>query len=430
MRRTYSLILVLQVVFLSTISSQNYVNSPFSRFGFGERIEPGFVYNRSLGGTGIALRSNNQINYINPASYTAFDTLSFMFAAGLTGRYATLKTNSSSDFSRNFNFEYLSLGFPVFKYAKVAAGIRPFSRSHYLFSEHYSVDNDSVVINYDGSGGFNNFFLGGAVQLTNFLSVGANVNYLFGSLDRNTTLVLANQEFETSSTQQYGNTVAGDFYYSAGIQLHYPVLPKHNITIGATYDFEANIRLHNDRGTVRNFPASNTAYVDTLSFYEDSAGTLTMPAKYGIGITYNYDDKYKISFDYEYQDWEQGSYNGSDNNFATFTSYRVGFEYIPVPLSAKSRASYFKRVSYRFGAHYSNPYLSIQNNQLSDYGVSVGIGLPWRNPRKLYTKTTFNIDYQFGQKKLGGESAITQTYHNFTIGLTLYDFWFIKPKYD
>ena len=52
---------------------QNGANSPFTRYGFGQLADQGLGVNKAMGGIGIGLRSNLQINVNNPASYTAVD---------------------------------------------------------------------------------------------------------------------------------------------------------------------------------------------------------------------------------------------------------------------------------------------------------------------------------------------------------------------
>ena len=57
--------------------------SPYSIFGIGDMSQEGTAYNKSMGGVGIATRNRKHINYLNPASITARDSLSFMADFGL-----------------------------------------------------------------------------------------------------------------------------------------------------------------------------------------------------------------------------------------------------------------------------------------------------------------------------------------------------------
>ena len=52
--------------------------TPYSIFGIGDIQTQGSAYNLGMGGVGIATRNKRVINYINPASITARDSLAFM----------------------------------------------------------------------------------------------------------------------------------------------------------------------------------------------------------------------------------------------------------------------------------------------------------------------------------------------------------------
>ena len=68
--------ILLVCLVIQTINAQHYKHSPYSKYGIGDLIPEGSSYNSSLGGTGIALRPQNHINYCNPASLTNQDTCS------------------------------------------------------------------------------------------------------------------------------------------------------------------------------------------------------------------------------------------------------------------------------------------------------------------------------------------------------------------
>ena len=67
-----------------TLHAENGMNSPYTRYGFGQlgMMETGV--NKGMGGTGIGVRSGNQINMLNPASYASVDTLTFLFDVGMS----------------------------------------------------------------------------------------------------------------------------------------------------------------------------------------------------------------------------------------------------------------------------------------------------------------------------------------------------------
>jgi hypothetical protein len=434
MQRSYKFALFLLIAFPFTVPGQNYVNNPYTRFAIGDLITSGFSYNRSLGGSSVAIRPKNQINYLNPASYTSQDTLSFLFHAGLSGRTSMLSTKFENDRSSNMNMEYLAMGFPISRWWNFSMGLVPFNRIEYFFREYIDRE-DELVIEYKGHGGYNEFYFGTAFRFTKYLSAGFNANYLFGDLARERSIDIPG--VTVASTKIAEDYIANDMCFRLGLQAH-PVFTdkndrKHTIILGATYDFASNIKIEYNSMTSRNFPSHVANPVrDTFSIVSDSINYLKLPVKLGIGLSYNYNDRLMFTLEYTKQDFSGGlglaTYEGLD--LKEYSSFRFGAEYIPIPLSERTRARYYERMHYRLGGHYSNSYFALAGHDIVDYGMSIGVGLPWRNSQKLYTHTAFNISYEFGVRGTTENGLIKENYHIVTLGVTLFDFWFLKPKYD
>ena len=62
-----------------SIMAQSGTNSPYSQFGLGLLADQSSGFSRGMNGLGIGFREHNQVNYLNPASYSAIDSLSFIF---------------------------------------------------------------------------------------------------------------------------------------------------------------------------------------------------------------------------------------------------------------------------------------------------------------------------------------------------------------
>ena len=50
------------------ICAENGMNSPYTRYGFGQLSAMETGTNKGMGGTGIGVQNSNQINMLNPAS--------------------------------------------------------------------------------------------------------------------------------------------------------------------------------------------------------------------------------------------------------------------------------------------------------------------------------------------------------------------------
>jgi len=100
----------------------------------------------------------------------------------------------------------------------------------------------------------------------------------------------------------------------------------------------------------------------------------------------------------------------------------LGIEVTPDPDALRG---YFNRVHYRLGGYYSNSYLSIRGEQIKDYGITFGVGLPFKG-----TKTTFNLGMVLGQRGTLDNNLIKENYGIINLSFTLHDFWFFKRKFD
>lgn len=167
--------------------------SPYSIYGIGNISKEGTAYNKSMGGVGIATRNKRFINILNPASLTARDSLSFMADFGLSESNTIYRQNLDGARLRSgnntFNIYDFVISFPIYRSSAFMVGITPFSDVGYDFS---SVVTDQDIIGNTGNITYSNYgegsiyqlFAGGGVTFWRRFSVGAQLIYYFGSLDK------------------------------------------------------------------------------------------------------------------------------------------------------------------------------------------------------------------------------------------------------
>ena len=86
-------LLVLLLTILSGVAvAQNNTNSPYTRYGYGQLSEQGSSNSRAMGGIAYGLRDKYQTNFANPASYTAVDSLTFIFDGAVSLQNTNLST--------------------------------------------------------------------------------------------------------------------------------------------------------------------------------------------------------------------------------------------------------------------------------------------------------------------------------------------------
>ena len=109
--------------------------SPYSLFGVGQIFSEGSAYNYSMGGIGIGMRDNGYINYVNPASITARDTLAFMFDFGVNEKNSYNRDNLTKSAYNIFNMQNIAFTFPIYKSSAFIVGLAPYSDIGYKFQK-------------------------------------------------------------------------------------------------------------------------------------------------------------------------------------------------------------------------------------------------------------------------------------------------------
>jgi hypothetical protein len=421
--------LIIPLIFAGQVLAQTNSNSPYSRFGLGMMSQPGFTKNRAMGGAGIAFRDNNQINYLNPASYTAIDTMSFLFDFGLMGHYTYTETGSVTDDFYGMNMDHLAFAFPVTKWMAASVGMRPYSKVGYSIKEEdWDPDIGFIDYTYMGNGGVSQLYLGTSFEFFDRLYLGINFKYLFGSLDLERTVRFPLENYY-SYTEVKSRTLINDFILDMGLQYSQNIREKSNITFGVIFDNKTKVSAENSVSKRNIFPGNSAPTNDSTLIspaftLEDrtTLGNIVIPTNVGVGISYSYNNKLRIGFDYYSQDWSNSTFFSSEEPLTESNSFHGGLEFVPDKEALKG---YHKRIAYRLGGHYQNSYLQLEGEQLKDYGISFGVGLPLKNPR-----SSFQVACEAGRRGALENNLIRENYMFLSFSVTLHDFWFVKRKFD
>jgi hypothetical protein len=159
------------------VKGQITINSPYTRYGLGNLVENGMDPRiTAMGGLYYGLQGNNLINTANPASYAAFDSVSFVFDAGIFGLMTDLRTNNMSDQGSYISLSHLLFGFPVTRWWRTSLGVLPFSYVGYAIYNKEELEGMTTVENvYQGSGGLSQLYWGNAIKIGKKLSIGFNM---------------------------------------------------------------------------------------------------------------------------------------------------------------------------------------------------------------------------------------------------------------
>jgi hypothetical protein len=424
--KSISAIFIFSFVIVSAAFGQKQINSPYARFNIGT-LEPSASFKSlGMGGIGIGMNSGSSIFFANPASYSSIDTNSFVFDIGLDYGIIRLSDKQNHFRSDDMNFDHMLIGFPIKKGFGVALGIVPVSSGYYSLSETIGKndpDYDPVVGAYrsahNGDGGLNNVFLGTGLKITKNLSLGINLELLFGELKRTYSVNFDDfsNVYHTNATERlemHGINFNYGLHYTAALKNNYFFIAGASVTAGKNYNTDYKQLSYR-------YTAYNTR--DTISYVADDSTKSYIPGTLGLGFTFGKTNKFTAGFDFVYTKWSSATIPGNGNYTADTKSYRMGLEYIP---DKYSNYSLLRRIEYRLGGHLGDSYLVIHGEQIKEYGASFGLGIPLR---KTYSRT--NIFFDFTRRSGSGTPTIhIEDYYTMGISLNLYDFWFIKRKYD
>ena len=406
-----------------TLFAQIQIVSPYSRFGIGDLSDNNNAWNLTMGQLGIGLRSTSHVNYANPASYSAFDSLSFVFEGGFNGEFVKL----SSDFqtvNRNYaSLGYLLFGMPVNRWWKTSLGLVPFSDVGYSVANYEEYVNSGTVVRlYTGDGGISRLFWGNSFRFLRKISIGVNISYLFGSMDRQAMVLFPDSVYAMNFKEAF-HVSMNDLYFDFGAQYEAKIKNDLYLNLGAVFapslsmsskvDMLASTFLLNGSGV--------ESPRDTLKTVSGEKGRIIIPMMVGGGFSFDKTDKWVIGVDYKWQNWEKfRAFNLSDSLVNSW-QVSVGGEITP---KIDNYNNYLARVRYRLGFTYGKTYLNLRGQDLNEYAITFGFGFPLRG-----MKTMLNVGAQYGVRGTTAEKLIRESYFKIVIGFSIYERWFVKRKY-
>lgn len=402
--------------------------TPYSIFGIGELRREGTAFNNSMGGVGIATRNKRFINYLNPAAITARDSLSFMADIGLSEKNTLYRQGDLKSGNNTFNMYDFIISFPIYRSSAFMIGLTPFSDIGYRFSTKVTDpdiigNTNNVSYNAAGEGSVYQLFAGGAATFWDKFSVGAEVIYYFGTLDKSYSQVFTDASY--NSATGVNNLLIRSTSAKFGLQYEQRVGEDMSMIFGATYRLRSGIR-----GNAESYETLGTAS-DTLSYNYSNNSGISIADELGVGLSFRKGDKWSVEVNYLRSGWNKSGMDTAEgfavNSDAVFTttatnSIRAGFEIVP---NRNDIRYYRKRMAYRAGAYYDQSYYKLDGNRVDSYGVTFGVSLPI--PR-FYNGVTLGVD--IGQKGSIRNNMVRERYVMFVIGFNIHDIWFRKTQYE
>lgn len=407
--------------FATLAIAQGGTNSPYSQYGLGMLSDRSQGFSRGMNGAGVAVRKGNIVNTLNPASYSAVDSLTMMFDVGLSGQFTNYKEGGERVNASSANFEYAVGSFRLLPNVGMAFGVLPLTNVGYSYStKPYSDDaNGTITQTFSGSGGLHEAFIGAGWRPVKPLSVGLHIGYLWGSVNRSVT---------SSSTSSYVGTL--NKTYSASVS-------SYNLQLGAQWEQQVDkqnmLTLGATASVGHKLGADPVCQVGSAAVADTVSNGFELPMTYALGISWNHAGKLLVAADVSLQKWGSLSfpdYNETTGRYASVDGllkdrkqFTMGLNYVPEAMSR----NYLKRVHYRFGAGWATPYYKINGaDGPKEFSLSAGFGLPLQN---MYNnRSILNISAQW--VRASAKNMITENTFRINVGLTFNERWFMKWKVE
>lgn len=386
----------------TSVWGQTGTSSPFSRYAYGDLNDNVPNTYRAMGGVGLGMRSNKVINSAQPASYTACDSLTFMFDLAASVMWSRYGDAAGMRNKANGSLEYLTMQFPLWRrYIAFSAGVLPYSSVGYDIVLSDSIGSGyHYQQQYEGTGGISEVYAGLSFNICDWVALGANVYYMFGNTNNTRTLTFSESGL-TTTTQESVLTVSS-VRLRYGLQFFH-TFGDHAFVLGGV--FENKMRLN---GT---FSQIETNLGDTVK----NGGTdFDVPMIYGGGLSYTWADRLTLAFDYQRQEWGNIRYQDTET-LRNRNRYSAGVEYRNNPMGRR----YVDRILWRCGVNVADSYSLTTNAK--DITASIGIGFPLRT-----SGTIFNTTLEYTHR--GGQGSMEENSLRLTINASISENWFFKRK--
>ena len=406
--------------------------SSYSRFGLGVLSDQSNGFNKTMGGAGVGVRIGNRINTINPASYSAIDSLSLILDVGMSGSFGRMTQGATKVGVNNASLDYVHVGMHIAKRLGLAMGYMPYTSIGYDFSSpETTITTDANTTQtitasnaYSGSGGLNQAYLGLGWKVFKNFSIGANASFLWGQY--NHILVPVFRE-DGATSDSYSSTIknynASIKTYKIDLGVQYPVrlTPQDWLHLGATAGIghkiaqDATLMLYTTKG-------DTTTYTAPKAF--------DLPYTFAFGAAWQHKNTLLVAADVHYDLWGDcrmpvetvGDYVPSKDCYKNMMKVALGTQWTPDPFG-----KFWERIQYRAGMNFSTPYLKV-NGEDGPYEMrlNVGAGIPITN--KLNNRSVVNVGLGWLRRSASGAGMIKEDYFVLNLGVTFNERWFMKYK--
>ncbi|MFA6597128.1 MAG: hypothetical protein WCS69_05335 [Ignavibacteriaceae bacterium] len=394
------------------------VNSPYSRYGIGE-LEYSYSARRAgMGGLGVAVEDNSFISMLNPAAWHSINLTRVEFSSYFNGSF--VKDQNQKSFYSGGYFSGFSFAIPVSKDngISVAMGLIPISKIAYETKTvvlNPSTQTEDYSTTYSGDGGLSKFYLGTSYTLPFDMSVGATLDYNFGTFGYHSKLdypsnTSAGSSFKTEyKVKGLGGTfglisqdINKDFFKINFLQ---------DLRIGASVSMISQLSSDTSFTKLGNYAT------DTLS---RGITTMKIPPRFTFGASARLNPQTQIYADYLFQNWSDYAVSGNtDQNLQNLTKVSLGIEY----KNSTQPYSLSDLIVWRGGFSFGTTPYKINGKSVNEFSVSGGVSLPFSRENYL------DLSLQYISRGSTDAGLLKENIFKLGATLSLGELWFVRQDF-
>ena len=381
-----------------------------------------------MAGLGLTYNSKFFLNNTNPA--LAASNYEAVFQAGATFDYRGISNNTNTYTSSSGGFKDLGYNLPlVANKWNLGISLNPYSSVNYGFTRTNlgsGPNGNDLTTTVDGTGGLDELSFANGLKFKN-LYVGLKASLIFGSIKKTDKFLLGDPE-----QSQFSKTVVdtrrsySNVTTTLGLVYKIPTGDSKWINIGGFYSPDLNLRQNSLLTFENQSVGGDVLSSDTLVYDYDLKNSIKLPARYGIGISYEIVEKLAFGLDLQIQDWT----NYRDIDGQALTSYTRAFrlaaggEFIPDIQTNK----FSNVISYRFGIHFERTPFLVNEQNVNDLGVNFGASLPLNG---FWGRSHVNIGVTLGRRGNVENGLVRENYVKLSFGFSIQDVtWFTRTRFN
>lgn len=391
--------------------SESLTSSPYSLCGLGVVNQTSIGKSNGMGYTGIGLRTDTEINNLNPSNFALIPQNSFFYDIGVVGELNSYSNSSDNESKTTLNFSNLAFAFRIADRLGAGVSLVPYTDVGYTLvglETNIEGSNETFESSVTGLGGLNDLSVNIGYGLSDSFRLGVKASFLFGNIEETEGFTISNSYFQLDEVTNYSGV-------RLGLGMQYDIFK--DFTFGSTVQFPVSLTGNLTRSVYKTLDGVEIQVEDEES---DTVSDFKLPLELGFGFSTKLMDSFTLTADYKHNFWDATEQSESVGTYMDQDIYGVGVEYLKNARGFK----YWDRVRYRGGFNYDNGYLAINDNKVDGYTLTAGLGLPVGRA----SNSMLNISYAYGSKGQIQNILVKENYHTITVNFSLEDLWFKERK--